>query len=366
MPLDRDSAFLAALGASIAAHIVGAGVAAFVRPELAHAAVVLRDGPVELEWIDLAPAPSPVPEPAPSDTPPEPASEAAPVTAAVAQALAVSAASVPTPPGGVDTVQPGLPEPTHTPEHGVLPPGSLDPRSVALGAIDVARHQVAPQAQPVAEDPRARFRRAESTLDAHLSAQAATRPAVSERPRPQVRRQPDGSYLYAGHAFRARITTDGQVVFSDTSPMRYNGGGDIEDSASLSFGFDLTDAAYRRRGHDPYQAEREWFMRETETMREELQDAARARERTQLARQMAGRVQHVWDTVERTEESRRRRIFSLWDGCAEGDADGDAARRAILGWVRSHLPAGSASAFTPAELAAMNGRRQSSAAFAPY
>ncbi len=46
MPLDRDSAFLAALGASIAAHIVGAGVAAFVRPELAHAAVILRDGPV--------------------------------------------------------------------------------------------------------------------------------------------------------------------------------------------------------------------------------------------------------------------------------------------------------------------------------
>ena len=47
---------------------------------------------------------------------------------AVAQALAVSAASVPTPPGGVDTVQPGLPERTRTPEHGALPPGSLDPR----------------------------------------------------------------------------------------------------------------------------------------------------------------------------------------------------------------------------------------------
>jgi hypothetical protein len=37
MQPDRDSAFLLALAASIAVHVVGAGVAAFARPERAHA-----------------------------------------------------------------------------------------------------------------------------------------------------------------------------------------------------------------------------------------------------------------------------------------------------------------------------------------
>lgn len=366
MQPDRDTAFLFALGASIAAHVVGAGVAALVRPEQAHAAVIRSDGHIELEWIEPSRVPPPALDQPTDELPPSPLSAAAPpieAAAAAALALASSTATGTVDPGAIDPV---FPEPGTVPEDGSLLPRSLDPRAVALGALDVARHEVAPQAQPTAEDPRARYRRAESTLDSHLSARASTRPAVTERPRPEVRRQPDGSYVYSGHAFSARITRDGQVAFSDTAPLRYSGGGDLPDSASVAFGFDLTDAAYRRRGQDPYQAERAWFMRETETIREQLQDEARERERTRMARQVAGRVQNVWDTEERTEESRRRRIFSIWDDCAEGDADGDAARSAILSWVRRHLPAGGEHAFTPAELASLNARRQSAAAFAPY
>lgn len=366
MQPDRDTAFLFALGASIAAHVVGAGVAALVRPEQAHAAVIRSDGHIELEWIEPSRVPPPVLDQPADELPPDPLSTAAPpieAAAATALALASSTATGTVDPGTIDPV---FPEQGTVPEDGSLLPRSLDPRAVALGALDVARHEVAPQAQPTAEDPRARYRRAESALDSHLSAQASTRPAVTERPRPEVRRQPDGSYVYSGHAFSARITRDGQVTFSDTAPLRYSGGGDLPDSASVAFGFDLTDGAYRRRGQDPYQAERAWFMRETETVREQLQDEARERERTRMARQVAGRVQNVWDTEERTEESRRRRIFSIWDDCAEGDADGDAARSAILGWVRRHLPAGGEHAFTPAELASLNARRQSAAAFAPY
>jgi hypothetical protein len=199
-----------------------------------------------------------------------------------------------------------------------------------------------------------------------LAAHAATRPAVTERPRPRVRRQPDGSYRYAGHAFSAHIDLNGQVHFDDRSPVQYNGGGDLPSSASVAVGFDLTDGAYRRHGQDPYAAERAWFMRETADMREELQTAARERERVTMARRMAGRVQRIWETEERSAEARRRRIFSLWDDCAEDDADGDAARGAIVAWVRRQLPSGSEHAFTAAELSGWNARRQSTRAFAPY
>jgi hypothetical protein len=366
MQPDRDSAFLLALAASIAVHVVGAGVAAFVRPERAHAAVIHREGTIEVEWLEPVVEPELPQEPQPELTEPDPLNPTAPPTTpppALTGALAASATAVTVDPG---VVEPPLPEPGIPPEGNARPPRSLDPRAVALGQLDVLPHQVAPQAQPTAVDPRARFRNAEATLDSHLSARAATRPAVTERPRPEVRRQADGSYVYAGHAFSARITPDGQVTFSDTGRMSYSGGGDLPSSASVGFGFDLTDGAYRRRGQDPYQAERAWFMRETERMREELQDAARERQRAQLGRQMAAQAQRAWDTEERTPESRRRRIFTLWDRCAEGDGDGDAARAGILGWVRRQLPAGSEHAFTAAELASFNARRQSAAAFAPY
>ncbi|MBK6576487.1 MAG: hypothetical protein IPG17_09855 [Sandaracinaceae bacterium] len=367
MQPDRDSAFLLALAASIAVHVVGAGVAAFARPERARAAVIHSEGTIEVEWLEPVPEPELTPEPEAEVVEPEPLNPMAPPTTTpppvLAGALAASTTAVTVDPG---VVEPPLPEAGIRPEGSVRPPRSLDPRAVALGQLDVLPHQVAPQAQPSAVDPRARFRNAESTLDSHLSARAATRPAVTERPRPEVRRQADGSYVYAGHAFSARITPDGQVTFSDTARVTLSGAGDLPSSASGGVRFDLTDGAYRRRGQDPYQAERAWFMRETEGMREELQDAARERQRAQLGRQMAAQAQRAWDTEERTPESRRRRIFTLWDRCAEGDGDGDAARAGILGWVRRQLPAGSEHAFTAAELASFNAGRQSAAAFAPY
>ncbi|MCB9628067.1 MAG: hypothetical protein H6725_11885 [Sandaracinaceae bacterium] len=371
MPLDRDSAFLLALGASIVVHVLGAGAAAAFRREAPASPGVIREDRVELEWLELAverdeapDAPeAPLEPPAPGD--PSVVTGAASIASRVIRSGEEDSELQPWLDPGDPSDAPSQPSEVD-PRRPVVPRGTLDPRAVALGALDVAPHQVAPQAQPSAEDPSARYRRAEATLDGHLAARAAERPAVTERPRPRVRRQPDGSHVYAGHAFTARIDADGQVTFSDRAPIAYSGGGDMPSSAAVAFGFDLTDGAYRRRGQDPYQAERAWFMSQTEELREELQLAARERERASMARRVAGRAQRIWDTEERSEEARRRRIFALWDDCAEGDADGDAARRSLLGWVRRQLPAGSERAFTPAELAALNASRQSAQAFAPY
>ncbi len=377
MTNDRESAFLLALGASIAVHAFGAGVAALYRPEVPVAVSRVEQSElVDLEWLQEPSTPAePEPDPEPVEELPAQESEPSSPPAAEDPAVETPAQQEPSvdpqasegavasePPAGehllVDPNAAGRP-PTHR-----VP--SLDPRSAALGALDLQPYRPAPQDQPVAEDPQARFRRAEASLDSHLAGIAARRPAVSERPRPQVRRQADGSYQYNGHAFSAHINRDGTVSFSDRGAVRYAGGGDSENSASVAFGFDLTDGAYRRRGQDPYQAERAWFMRETEDMRAELQEAARERGRTEMVRRVAGRVQHVWNTEERSEPQRRRRIFSIWDDCAEGDADGDAARRAILSWVRRNLPQGSDQAFSAAELSSLNAGRQSTQVFAPY
>jgi len=64
-------------------------------------------------------------------------------------------------------------------------------------------------------------------------------------------------------------------------------------------------------------------------------------------------------------------LFELWDECAEtGDPDlvagGQAARRLVIGAIRARFPAGSATAFTPAEIAAFARSQQSKATFQPY
>ena len=58
-PLDRDSAFLLALGASIAVHALGAGAAAAFRQERAERPGVVREESVELEWLTYEPVREP-------------------------------------------------------------------------------------------------------------------------------------------------------------------------------------------------------------------------------------------------------------------------------------------------------------------
>ena len=69
--------------------------------------------------------------------------------------------------------------------------------------------------------------------------------------------------------------------------------------------------------------------------------------------------------------ARKQALFELWDECVEtGDpaavSAGEAARRLVIGFIRTHLPAGGPDAFTPAELAALARIRNSKTAFAPY
>lgn len=101
--------------------------------------------------------------------------------------------------------------------------------------------------------------------------------------------------------------------------------------------------------------------------------------RAQLERGLGAlgeQVVAIWRDPKLPLAERKRRLFALWDECAEGTgttplealqrAAGRAARAKIVGYVRRVAPPGSAEAYAEAELAALNAGRRSHERFAPY
>lgn len=203
--------------------------------------------------------------------------------------------------------------------------------------------------------------RAEAEVEAELTGslreQAMTK-AYLTRTRPRVVPHPDGTHTYTGHAFTATIERDGTVRFSDRGAVE-------ADLATGSGSFDVTDMFMRGAGQDPYAAEREWFMEQTETLRERLE----AEHRTTTLRRGLGdirdRLRRAWANEAETPVVRRRRIFDMWDELDDG-SESDDARAAIMTFIREHLPDGSADAYLPGELTRLNARRESGHAFRPY
>jgi hypothetical protein len=202
--------------------------------------------------------------------------------------------------------------------------------------------------------------RARDALSHYLAAAAAPG-HLSKRPPPELRRTREGGFRYTHHTFEARILPDGTVRFRDRPPVTLDTPtlGEPE-SIMPRGGFDLTDAVT----HDPYRHEKEWFVRETEGLRDRM---ARAHD-AHLARagltRMRARLARVWADGSRSARERRRAIFELWDECADGD-DGRPAREMIIRFVRRVLPAGRAG-YSNRELDALNRVRVSAEPFAPY
>ncbi|GAB4113098.1 MAG: hypothetical protein OHK0013_48720 [Sandaracinaceae bacterium] len=198
----------------------------------------------------------------------------------------------------------------------------------------------------------------EAALSGHLRGRAMARPWTSREP-PRLVPRPDGSLEYRGHAFTARIAPDGAVSFSDRDA--------IQADEMLQGGparFDLTDLAMRGAGQDPYAAEREWFMEQTEEVRARLETEARAREREAALRGVPGRLASIWNS-DLPASVRRRRIFRMWDECDE-EGDGLVVRRQVIEFVRAQVPANSPDAFTVEELRRWNNERESEMEFDPY
>jgi len=199
---------------------------------------------------------------------------------------------------------------------------------------------------------------AEGLHSGYLGAAAATKTHTTRTARPPLVPHPDGSYTYRGHAFTATIRPNGDVTFSDRGAVEY-------DLGSGTGSFDLGDMVMGAAGADPYAAEREMFMEENQELIDRLTDEARVTTRERSMGRLRHDLRMRWEDRSHTAERRRRDLFRLWDESSE-DADDRAARDAVMAFIRTELPEGSEDAYPASEVAALNGRRTSTEAFAPY
>lgn len=214
----------------------------------------------------------------------------------------------------------------------------------------------------------------------------------------QLEPLPGGGYRYETGGFVATIDADGSVTFVDkdthvgalssglpgrdpsnpfepygpalepwarpdgTPVARVMGAPVADSSATLGSGsFDPTAALLRAAGTDPYGPEKLCFLEETLPLRADLRAA---HERAQLAG-LRSHLERLWFDDARPAGERRAALFGAWDECRE-EAVGLLARQLIESFIRQHLPAGSADAYSADELTALNARRASTVGFAPY
>lgn len=139
----------------------------------------------------------------------------------------------------------------------------------------------------------------------------------------------------------------------------------------FSGSFDATDWLMRLSGRDPYWAAKMSFLNRTREARVQMAQEHRGEMLRAAASMIREQAKLAWAAPGLSASARRRALFELWEECAEtGDAElvkaGRAARRALYGFIRGHLPAGSADAYSDDELAAWNRGRASRQRFAPY
>lgn len=176
------------------------------------------------------------------------------------------------------------------------------------------------------------------------------------------------------NVFVAKVERDGTVKMTDKANLS------VERSWNpaklLSGRFDVTDYLMRKTKNDPYASRKLKFLDETRDERVELGKQWRKEQLQQTAMIMKRNLAYAWNASADT-AARKRALFELWDEIAEPKATADeadevfveasrAARKAVVGFIRAHLPAGSADAYSEAELVALNAKKQSAATFAPY
>jgi hypothetical protein len=194
---------------------------------------------------------------------------------------------------------------------------------------------------------------------------------VDELPPPpsgELKPKGHGTYESDHPTFTARVARDGTVKLEDKPDVdvHWNWRRPLEIVGKLA----IDDAIMRRKGIDPYASEKLKWLDKTRDERFAIGKQYRKDQLAKSAELMRDNLARLWER-ERDATARKQLVFALWDECAEtGDAElvdgGKQARAYLIGFVRSHLPAGGATAYTAAELAALNKRKRSSATFAPY
>jgi hypothetical protein len=208
-----------------------------------------------------------------------------------------------------------------------------------------------------------------AALSAELrAAGSAEADALRTQRKLELQRDPDGTCHYEGSAFNATIHPDGGVELADRGP-RVEPQGAIEPpekpvTIEDTQGEQRIEASIKISGR-AWDSERAWFMRETQRLRDELSDAALARELAQKEIGLRRELDRIWCEESRPKAQRRRAIFELWTEMSP-DEVGARGLRTILEYVQRNLPAGSADAYTRPELTELNLARGQGDRFDPY
>jgi hypothetical protein len=176
----------------------------------------------------------------------------------------------------------------------------------------------------------------------------------------------NGRELESEHeTFGARVARDGTVHLDDKPDIHVDLGC-LVGGCKMA----LDDALMRQAGIDPYASAKRQWLEKTFEERARLGLANRKEDLARSAEYMQRNLTWMWQKTSDPGE-RKQALFELWDDVAEtGDDDlihgGQAARTYVVGFIRSHLPAGSPGAFSDTEVAQLNAHRRSHAMFAPY
>jgi hypothetical protein len=174
--------------------------------------------------------------------------------------------------------------------------------------------------------------------------------------------------------FVAKVDRDGSVRMRDkanlSAELSWN------PAKLLSGRFDVTDYLMRKTKNDPYASRKLKFLDETRDERVEIGKAWRHQQLQQTAMIMRKNLERAW-AASTDPTARKRALFELWDEIVEPRSRDDladevlveaarSARKAVIGFIRAHLPQGSELAYSESELVAFNAKKQSSVKFSPY
>lgn len=195
----------------------------------------------------------------------------------------------------------------------------------------------------------------------------------------EVTRTTRGRYKIDDLVFKGRIEKDGSVTLKDKPNIQHQFKSwkhikhvlrTMGPFGLLQLDFDITAAVMKKKKMDPYASRKLAFLDETREARVELGKQYRTEVLAKTAEITLGNLEIMWAAT--TEPAARKQaLFEMWDEVDESGEEelveaGKAARVQVLGFIRSHLPKGTANAFTDDDIAGCNRRRHSRTEFAPY
>lgn len=174
--------------------------------------------------------------------------------------------------------------------------------------------------------------------------------------------------------FVARVERDGSVRIEDTANLQAELS--WNPAKLLSGRFDVTDYLMRKTKNDPYASRKLKFLDETRDERVAIGKEWRRQQLQQTTQIIGKNLARAWAQSPDL-AAKKQALFELWDEIVEPGSRDDladevlveaskVARRAVVGFIRSHLPAGTDQAYSTSELLAFNAKKQSKATFAPY